>query len=119
MAMRNRQTGVSLMGLLIGMFVLLFLVLLGFKLIPPYMEFSRAKSAIETIGRGKPASVNDVRKQFDARATVDDIATLKGSDLEITKDGNDVVISFAYRKEVPLFANLGMYVDFAADSRGQ
>jgi hypothetical protein len=30
-----------------------------------------------------------------------------------------MVISFAYRKEVPLFANVGVYVDFAASSRGR
>jgi len=27
------------------------------------------------------------------------------------------VISFAYRKEIPLFANLGVYLDFAANSK--
>ena len=30
-----------------------------------------------------------------------------------------MVIAFAYRKEVPLFANLGVYIDFAANSKGQ
>jgi hypothetical protein len=117
--MRHKQSGVSLGGLLIVMFLLIFVALLAFKLLPSYMEFSRAKNAIETIGRANPGSVADVRKQFDARATVDDIATLKGTDLEVTKEGNTVVISFAYRKEVPLFANLGVYIDFAADSKGQ
>ena len=27
-----------------------------------------------------------------------------------------MVIGFAYRKEVPLFANVGLYIDFAANS---
>ena len=30
-----------------------------------------------------------------------------------------MVIAFAYRKEVPLFANLGVYIDFAASSKDQ
>jgi hypothetical protein len=30
-----------------------------------------------------------------------------------------VVISFGYRKEVPLFMNVGVYMDFAATSRRQ
>jgi hypothetical protein len=29
------------------------------------------------------------------------------------------VIGFAYRKEVPLVANMGLYFDFAANSAGQ
>jgi hypothetical protein len=28
-----------------------------------------------------------------------------------------VVISFAYRKDIPLFANVGVYLDFAATSK--
>ena len=44
---------------------------------------------------------------------------IKGTDLEVTKEGAGLVIAFAYRKEVPLFANLGMYIDFSANSKGQ
>ena len=36
--------------------------------------------------------------------------------VEITKEGQEVVISFGYRKEVPLFHNIGLFVDFAGDS---
>jgi hypothetical protein len=57
-----------------------------------------------------------VRRAYDARATIDDITIPKASDLEITKDGGNVVISFSYRKEFPLFSNIGLYVDFAASS---
>jgi len=28
-----------------------------------------------------------------------------------------VVIAFAYRKEIPLFTGVGLYLDFAANSR--
>ena len=42
---------------------------------------------------------------------------MKASDLEITKDGQDVVITFQYRKEVPLVANVGLFVDFVGNSR--
>jgi hypothetical protein len=42
---------------------------------------------------------------------------VKASDLEVTKEGNDVVISFAYRKEVPIAGNVGLYVDFVGRSK--
>jgi len=50
---------------------------------------------------------------------IDDITTVRPADLEISGEGNEIVIAFAYRKEVPLFANVGMYIYFAASSRGQ
>jgi hypothetical protein len=117
--MMNRQRGVSLGGLLLVFFVLIIVGIFGLKLIGPYMEFFKIKAAVEAIGsdRTKTASVGEVRKAFDARATIDDISSIKGTDLDVTKEGGDVVVAFAYRKEVPLFANIGLFVDFAGDSK--
>jgi Tfp pilus assembly protein PilE len=116
---RSKQRGVSLMGLILVLFVVVVVGIFSLKLIPAYMEYFKAKAAIEAIAadRSKTSSPTEVRKAFDARATIDDIETVKASDLEITKEGNDVVISFSYRKEVPLFANVGLFVDFAASSK--
>jgi hypothetical protein len=89
------------------------------KLIPAYMEYGTAKSAIEAIAREREAGTPmEVRRAFDSRAAIDDITVVKAADLDITKQGNEMVIGFAYRKEVPLFANVGVYMDFAA-STGQ
>jgi hypothetical protein len=118
--MQNEQRGVTLSGLFVLLFILIILALLGMKLIPAYMEFSTAKNTVAAIARDRASqSPADIRRAFDARAQIDDITALKGSDLEITKSGNEVVIGFAYRKEVPLFSNIGVYFDFAANSKGQ
>lgn len=116
MANLQRQTGISIMGLIIALVVFIFVALLGFKLFPPILEFRTQKAAIQAIAREKQGgSVADIRRAWDTRSAIDDFA-LKASDLEVTKQGNQVVISFAYRKEVPLFANTGLYIDFAASS---
>jgi Tfp pilus assembly protein PilE len=118
--MRQEQSGVTLMGLFIVLFVIIFAALLAMKLIPAYMEYATAKKAIEAIARERNAqSAQEVRRAFDARAVIDNITAVKASDLEISKDGAGVAIGFAYRKEVPLFANLGVYIDFAANSGNQ
>lgn len=118
--MQTRQSGVSLGGLMIGLVIVVVLGIASLKVIPSYMEFAKAKSGIQAIARERQtATVADIRKAFDARATIDDIAAVKAADLEITKEGNEVVISFAYRKEIPLGSNLGLYIDFAANSKDQ
>jgi len=116
----GRQGGVTLSGLFIWLFILIILALLAMKLIPAYMEYGTAKNAIQAIARDRQTSTpQEVRRAFDARAAIDDITAVKSADLEISKDAGGVVIAFAYRKEVPLFANLGVYIDFAANSKGQ
>lgn len=118
--MRNKQLGVSLGGLIAVLFILVILGLLGLKVVPPYMEFGTIKKALQDVAVQKgTAGVAEIRKAFDAQAAINDFTAVKSTDLEITKEGGQVVISVAYRKEVPLFKNLGLYWDFAANSKGE
>ena len=47
-------------------------------------------------------TVPGVRAAFDRAAAIDDITSIKGSDLEVTKRGDKVVVSFKYSREIPL-----------------
>ncbi len=117
--MNGKQRGVTITGLLVWLVILIVGALLAMKLIPAYMEYGTAKSAIDAIARERNATTPaDVRRAFESRAAIDDITAVKAADLDITKQGNEMVIGFSYRKEVPLFANVGVYMDFAA-STGQ
>jgi hypothetical protein len=116
---KNTQYGISLLGLIFWLVVLIVGALLGMKLAPAYIEYGTAKSAIEAIARDRNAATPaEVRRAFDSRAAIDNINVIKASDLDVTKQGNEMVIGFSYRKEVPLVANVGVYMDFAA-STGQ
>ena len=117
--MRNRQRGVSLMGLIFGAVILIFVLLLGMKTLPPWLEFFTAKKFISQIAQEqRGGTILDIRKAWQLKTAIEDVPSVSDKDLEITKEGGEVVISFAYRKEVPLFANVGVYMDFAASSKG-
>jgi hypothetical protein len=115
--MVKQQCGLSIMGLIVVLIVVIVLALFGMKVIPSFLEFRTAKSAIEAIARGNQ-NPGDVRRAFENRAAIDNIYTISGKDLEISREGNQMVIAFAYRKEVPLFGPVGLYIDYAANSRG-
>ena len=119
-SVNGRQGGVSLMGLIIGLIILSVVALFGMKIIPSFMEFRAAKNAIQAIAREKQgASPADIRRAFENRANIDSIDSVKPNDLDISGKGNDLAISFAYRKEVPLFTGVGLYIDYAARAGGQ
>jgi hypothetical protein len=116
--MRRNQLGIGLGGLMVGAVIFIVLAMFGMKLGPSYLEFFAIKKAVNAIAQEKrTASVVDIRKTWDARATIDDINSVKGADIEITKEGSELVISASYRKEVPLAGNLGVYIDFHAVSK--
>ena len=115
--MRNGQRGVSIMGLLVVLVVVIFVALLGMKIVPSFLEFRSIKTAIDAIAK-QAQSPGDVRRLFENRAAVDDIQSVKPTDLEVTRDGNALVIAVAYRKEIKLFGPVGLVIDYAANSKG-
>lgn len=115
--MRRQQRGLSLMALILGLFVLVLVAIFGMKLVPSFLEYRTAKTAIEVIAK-QAQSPADVRRAWEGRAAIDDIRSIQASDLEISREGNEMVIAFAYRKEVPLVGPVGLYIDYAADSKG-
>lgn len=116
--MRTKQFGISLGGLMVGAAIFIVLAMIGMKMGPSYLEFASIKKAVVAIAQEKPgATVTEVRKAFDARATIDAISTVSGKDLEVTKDGGELLISVSYRKEIPLAGNVGVYIDFRAVSK--
>ena len=118
--MRTSQTGVSLVMLIIVLIILAVLALFGMKVVPSFLEFRSARNAIEAIAREQPnAAPADIRRSFENRSNIDDITSIKPSDLDIGKDGNQVVISFAYRKEIQLFKGVGLFIDYTATAGGQ
>ena len=117
--MRKNQLGVSLGGVMVGGVIFIALAILGIKLAPSYIEFFAVKKAIAAVGdeARNGASAAAIRRSFDNRATIDAIDSIKGTDLEISKDSDGVTVSVAYRKEIPLVANVGIHIDFSAASK--
>jgi len=116
--MRKYQSGISLLGLLVAAAFLIAIALLGMKLAPSYIEFYSIKKALVSITQEKAGgSPAEIRKAFDAHCTIDAISSVGPQDLEITKEGGEVVVAVSYRKEIPLVANVGVYINFAAASK--
>lgn len=117
--MKRQQRGVTLSGLLMAAFVVAILALLGMKVFPEYMEHRQIVAAIKKVAAGTDAnaSVRQIRDAFDRQANVDYISAITAADLEITKEGGSVVISFGYEKRIPLFANVSLLLDFTGTSR--
>lgn len=120
MTFRQRQQGLGFAGVLVLLVGIIFVAIIGMKLVPAYIEYYTIKKAVTSMtqsGELRGASVADVRRAFDRRTAVDDISSVRPEDLEITKEGNEIVISFAYEKRIPLFYNISVLIDFAGSSQ--
>jgi Tfp pilus assembly major pilin PilA len=114
--MKN-QRGITLLGMLVACIVIVFVAIGGLKIAPAYIEYFKVKKAVVAIAQSNPGgTVGDVRRAFQMRSAVDDIEVIDAKDLEITKEGNDVVVSATYSKRIPLFGNVSVVIDFSASS---
>ena len=116
--MKN-QRGVSLSGLLMVSVVLIFVLLLGFKLFTPYTEYFAIQKVFRTLVT-KPEVRTGTRREAMAAwapyAQIEHISAISGDDIEITKEGNSVTVSAAYQARVPLFKNYTLLIDFNPSS---
>ncbi len=114
-----KQRGVSLSGLLLWSVVLIFVAILGMKLVPVYREYAAIKTTLVAMAND-PVLQNvtkaEIRRSFNKRAQIDDISVVNGSDIEINKESGQAVLNIIYSVKTPLFANISLYFDFNVSS---
>ncbi|MEO6017740.1 MAG: DUF4845 domain-containing protein [Polaromonas sp.] len=96
--MRNQQRGISFIGILFVGGVLAFTGVIAAQVIPTLIEFQAITKAASKAKEG--STVAEVRAIFDKAAAVDDIKSINGKDLDVSKEGEKTVVGFAYNKEI-------------------
>lgn len=97
---KSRQGGFSLLAMLFIVGVLAYLGVVGAQVFPTVLEYQAALKAVQKASAGN--TVGDVKTIFDKAAQIDDINSISGKDLVVTKEGDKVVVKFAYNKEIHL-----------------
>ena len=96
--MKHQQRGISFIGLLFVGGVLACIGVLTAEVVPTLIEFQAITKAANKATEGN--TVAEVRSIFDKAAAVDDIKSISGKDLEVTKEGDKTVVAFAYTREI-------------------
>jgi hypothetical protein len=109
---RNAQQGVSLTGLIFVMAVLGVVAVFGMKVFPTFMEYRAIKDGIAA-AKATNGSPQQMRESFNKSADINGVDAISGKDLDISKDGGDSEISFAYEKRIPIAGNVSLVIDYA------
>ena len=112
---KSKQRGISFIGLIFTAGVLAVSGVIAAQVFPTVLEFQAITKAANKAAAG--GSVPEVRLIFDKQAAVDDFKAVQGSDLEVTKDGDKVVVSFAYQREIHLTGPAYLTLKYAGRSK--
>ena len=107
----GRQGGMSLTGLILGLIVVGLVAVLAIKVIPSWLEYRSIKDGIGRV-KEEGGSVAEMQKAFDRFADINNVTSLRGRDLIISKDGGEPEISFAYQKRIALTDNASIVIDY-------
>ena len=115
--MKKNQRGVALSSLLFWGVIVVLISVLGMKVGPEYLEYYKIIKSVKSISsESSGKTVPEIRAAFDKYADVNYLATIKGTDLDISKEDNNIVIAFSYEKRIPLFFNVSLLIDFEGAS---
>ena len=112
---RSKQRGITFFGLVFVGVVLAVTGVVAAQVFPTYVEFHAIKKAAKKSAEG--SSVVEVRAAFDRMQAIDDFKAISGKDLEITKEGDKVVVSFAYEREIHLTGPAWLTLKYSGNSK--
>ena len=112
------RRGLTLIGLLAWAIMVGFVGYLLVRVVPTVTEFYTIKGVVDRIAASPASTVAEIRGAFEKQRQIDaTITSLVGKELDITKENDRVVISFAYEKEIELFGPVFLLIKYAGRSR--
>lgn len=97
---KSSQRGISFIGLIFVGAVLAMAGVVAAQIFPTALEFMAIQKAVQKASGG--TTVAEVRSIFDKASAIDDISSITSKDIEVAKEGDKVVVSFSYQREIHL-----------------
>lgn len=115
---RRGQGGLTLFGLLMWAIIIGFVALVGMRVLPTVNEFFTIQRAVDKVAKEGGTTVPELRAAFDRQRDIEySIKSITGKDLNITKENEKIVISFAYDAEIVLMEPVYILIKYAGRSR--
>src|SRR5437899_4069398 len=111
---KRKQRGISFFGLLFVAIVVACVGVVVAQVIPTLIEYQAITKAANKAKEG--TTVPEVRAIFDRAQAIDDFKSVSGRDLDVKKDGDEVVVSFAYDREIHLFGPAYLVLKYRGQS---
>jgi hypothetical protein len=112
---KSKQRGISFIGLIFVGSLLAMTGVVAAQVFPTYLEYQSVIKAINKAKEGQ--SVAEAKAIFDKQTQVDDIKSISGKDIDVTKEGDKVVVSFAYEREIHLTGPAYLTLKYAGRSK--
>lgn len=111
----KRQSGVSMLGLLIMMALFSFFLTVSIRLLPTYMESRSLMSVLEAVAEAsnKAEPLSKIKRRILNAFIANRIEALDSRKVKVYRDKGTVIINANYEKRVPLFEGVDAVFTFS------
>ena len=114
-----RQSGLTILGFMLVAAVVVIFAMVGFRVVPSYIEYFSVKRALEDTMRGGSADPNNpaaFRAELARRLQTSYVEDVKSADAILTRQGTQVVAEMAWERRLHLVGNMYILLEFEAQS---
>ena len=116
--MKRKQGGMTMLGFLITLSVVILFVFCGMKIVPMYIEYYSVKKALASIANEQDtssATKDKIRAMFARHITIDYVKIIKPEMLQIQTTDSGFNLTVDYERREELIANLDVVGRFHAE----
>jgi hypothetical protein len=116
--MKRLQSGMTMLGFLITLSVVILLAYCAMKIVPMYIEYFSVKKALASMANDASlddASKDKIRASFERHILIDYVSVIKPEMLQIESTDTGYSLLIDYERREPLIANLDVVGKFHAE----
>ena len=114
-----RQRGLTILGFMLVAAVVIIFAMVGFRVVPSYVEYYSVKKALDDTMRGDSVDPNNLqafRSELTRRLQTSYVENVKAADAIIQRSGNQLTAELAWERRLHMFGNAYILLEFEAVS---
>lgn len=118
-ALRARQRGLTILGFILVAAVVIFFAMVGFRVVPSYVEYYSVRKSLDDTMRGggaDPSNPQAFRSELARRLQTSYVENVKATDAVLVRNGNQITAELAWERRLHMFGNAYILLEFEAAS---